>query len=983
MIDYSILGPLSVRVDGRELDLGGSRQRAVLAVLLLHRNTVVSSDRIIDLVWGEDPPPTAETALQGHVSRLRRGLGAGTIETRDPGYRLRTAPGEVDVDRFEALVSQARDVSPRLAGERLREALAMVRGPALADLAWEPLAETEVARLEELCLAALEARIDADLAAGHHDQLVPELEALTAQHPYRERLRAQHMLALYRAGRQADALAAYQAARTALEEGLGIDPGPELQALQVGILQQDPGLAAPAAADGPPGNLPVPPSTLIGRHGELADIRALFGGPARLVTITGPGGTGKTRLALEVAHALAGEDRDGTWFVDLAPVTGEAQAVAAIRAALGVPDDGAADPLDALRAHLGPQRTFLLLDNLEQVPHAAHPIAALLAAAPGLRILATSRARLAVGAEHEFRLSPLSSGSSDRPFDLESPPDAVALFVARARLATPGFALTPAVAGTVAALCRRLDGLPLAIELAAARVRLLAPAAILDRISAGINLLNSERRDLPARQRSLKSTIAWSDELLTPAARRAFHRSAVFAGGFTLAAFEAVCGEPGEDPLDVLGELVDHSLVARRGTDVAPRFGMLETIREYAARRLGEGPDADAIRVRHLRHQVDLARTATDGLHGPEEAGWLRILRDEHDNMRAALDWAASAGRADDQVTLAAALSGYWVRDTHLREGRDRLRAALADPGAGQPAERAAALRNLASITGSLGDIRAAIDLAVESVALWEQTGDERGLADALRVASMEYNDAGDLEAARRFATRALQHAELVGDERLIVSARHELAFLAGADGDLETARSLIGQNVQALRRAGDQNWLAGSLSNLGEVHRMLGDFQGAERHVREALGLLREQGDAPSLSVGLTTLGEILLGMDRLDEAQASLSEAIRVADEAHSIRELPGALEALGLVQARLGDPELCVRLFGHADAIRSRSGARPASGDDVLAAARETLGTAEFGEAWALGSVTPLHELLAESVVARNPKTRAESIGPGPHG
>jgi predicted ATPase/DNA-binding SARP family transcriptional activator len=984
MIEYGLLGPLSVRVDGRQVDLGGARQRAVLAVLLLHRDTVVSSDRLIDLVWGEDPPPTAETALQGHISRLRRGIGVARIETRVPGYLLRTGPGEVDIDRFEALVSGARDVSPRLAGVRLREALAMVRGPALADLAWEALAETEVARIEELCLGALEARIDADLAAGRDEPLVPELEMLTALHPYRERLRAQHMLALYRAGRQADALAAYRAARTALEEGLGIDPGPELQAMQVAILRQDSVLEAPTPADVAPGNLPVPPSLLVGRHGELAEIRELFAGPARLVTITGPGGTGKTRLALEVAHAMTGEDRDGAWFVDLAAATDEGRAVAAIQTILGVADSGAADPLEAVRAFLGPRRVLLVLDNLEQVPDAARPIAALLAAAPGLRALATSRAPLSIGAEREYRLSPLSSGAADRPFDLDSPPDAVALFVARARLVAPGFALTPAVAGTVAELCRRLDGLPLAIELAASRVRMLAPAAILERISAGIDLLRSERRDLPARQRSLESAIGWSDALLTPAAGRAFRRCSVFAGGFTLAAFESVCGEPAEDPLEVLGELVEHSLVVRQGPDVAPRFAMLETIRQFAAPRFGESADAETIRERHLRYRVEQAGRATDGLHGPEEAGWLRILREEHDNMRAALSWAATSGRADDLMALTAPLSAYWLRDSHLREGRARIREALADPEAGRLAERALALRNLASITGSLGDVRSAIELALESVAAWEQAGDERGLADALRVASMEYNDAGDVEKARAFALRGLEHAEAVGDERLIVSVRHELAFLAATGGDLETARSLLAQNADVLRRAGDRTWLAGTLSNLGEIYRMLGDPAAAERLVREALDLMREQGEAPGLVAGLTTLGEILSGTERFAEADAALREAIRVADDAHALRELPLALEALGEVQARLGAPLLCVRLFGHADGIRNRSGkdaSVPGGIGGVLASVRDVLGSADFEEAWTGGALMPLEELLSQPETAPDAGKRAGSIGPGP--
>ncbi|MGZ8821791.1 MAG: BTAD domain-containing putative transcriptional regulator, partial [Aeromicrobium sp.] len=359
MVDYGILGPLTARVDGRAVRLGGARTRAVLAVLLLDRNVVVSVDRLVDLVWGDDPPPTAQTALHGHISRLRRLLGPQAIETRPPGYLLRVGAGEVDVECFESLLRRARAAPSGEAGELLREALGLWQGPALADLADQPLARVEIARLEALHLDALEARIEADLAAGRDDALVAELDALVAEHPYRERLHSQRILALYRSGRQAEALAAYRAARAALDEGLGLDPGPELQALETRILQQDPNLAAsaaavPAARASSSQYLALTP--ILGREEELRRILSQLD-EARLVIITGPGGMGKTRLALEVAR-----EREMA-FIDLTQVIDHRLVPAEIAAAIGIELDQQRPAVDALAAAMFGDRQ-LLLDNL-------------------------------------------------------------------------------------------------------------------------------------------------------------------------------------------------------------------------------------------------------------------------------------------------------------------------------------------------------------------------------------------------------------------------------------------------------------------------------------------------------------------------------------------------------------------------------------------------------------------------------------------
>jgi len=963
MLELGILGPLLARVNGREVALGGPRQRAVLAVLLLHRNTVVSADRLVDLVWGEDPPPTAATALQNHVSRLRLLLGPESIETRAPGYLLRTGPTDVDVDRFEILVAQAGVAPPHIARGRLREALGLIRGPVLADVASEPFAEVETARLEELRLAALEARIEADLAVGEHEAVVPELEALVAQHPYRERLHAQRMLALYRVGRQADALAAYQSARAALDEGLGIDPGPDLQALEVRVLRQDPTLAAPASAARPVGNLPAPATPLVGRTRELREVRELLTGVTAVVTITGPGGIGKTRLALEVARTLAGDQEAGGWFVDLATSTSAAQAIVTIQAVLGVPDSPDSDELRPLREFLAGRRLLLLLDNLEQVLNVAAPLAALVATTPGLRVLATSRAPLAIGAEREYPLTPLAAGLAGEAVDVDALPDAVMLFVERARAVSPGFWLTPAAAPQVAELCRRLDGLPLAIELAAARVRLLTPAAILERISQGLEVLRSERRDLPARQQSMEAAIAWSYDLLGTVTQRAFRRTAVFASGFTLEAFGAVCCEPGEDALTALSELVEHSLVERQDTrgDEA-RYAMLDTIAQFALQRFEATPDTE-VRARHMRQYLALARTVGPSIGGTGEVPRLAALRVEHDNLRAALEWLATSGSADDLVELVAAASPFWVRGSQYREGRTWITQALAADGAGSVRARAIALRNLSVIESTLGNRRPAMDRAAASVAAWELDGDGRGLADALRVEAMAATDVGDLATAREAARRAIEVAGAVGDDRAARGARHEMAFLAAQDGDLDAALALLEENAVAMKAASDRLGLAATLGNIGDIQRERGAFEVAEAASRQAIEILRTQIDAASISSVLATLAQILVETGRLVEAAEAATEGLTVAWQSGALRELPPALDVLGGIRLLSGDAPGAVELLAASAMLRDPGAPPPVGGlaGTALNRAREALDPAVFETAWRAGSATPLDRIV----------------------
>jgi DNA-binding SARP family transcriptional activator len=554
-MEFRILGPLEVHDDSAPVRVPGAKERALLADLLVNAGRVVPADRLVEDLWGEHPPGNPANTLQGRVSALRRALGSagsGMVVTRPPGYALNVDPGQVDATRFERLVAEATATAagdgPR-AARLLEEALGLWRGPALAEFADQPWAQAEAARLEELRLAATEALVDLRLAAGGHAGLVGELEGLVAAHPTRERLRGQLMVALYRSGRQADALGAYTEAREVLAEELGIDPSPELQRLYQAILVQDPALEATTLDRGPGRhNLPERLTSLVGRDEELRELAKLVE-QHRLVTVLGPGGAGKTSVAVELARQLAPGVPDGVWLVELAGLADPALLAEVVVAALGLVEEagGAAPPPapERLATFVADKALLLVLDNCEHLVGACAELAQrLLAAGPEVKVLATSRAVLGVPGEVVWPVPPLAVPEAPDPEVIPAPGgatgpgpaaaadapealaryDAVRLFWERAAAADPGFALDAASAPAVAELCRRLDGLPLAIELAAARVRFLPPAEIVARLGDRFGLLAGGSRTVAARQRTLRATVDWSWELLEQREQVLFRR---------------------------------------------------------------------------------------------------------------------------------------------------------------------------------------------------------------------------------------------------------------------------------------------------------------------------------------------------------------------------------------------------------------------------------------------------------------------------
>jgi DNA-binding SARP family transcriptional activator len=524
-MEFRILGPVELVVEGRVTPLNAAKPRALLAMLFLNANKPLSSARLIDDLWAGRPPATAAKVLQAYVSQLRRLIGSEVIATGPNGYALSVGPGELDLHRFERLVSAAAGADPAAAASRLRQALALWRGPPLVDFAYEPWAQLEIGRLNELYLVALQARIDADLALGVTAELVGELELLVAEHPLQESLHGQLMLALYRSNRQAEALEVYRQARQTLVAQLGIEPGPALRRLETDILRQDPRLDLPAPQPAearqaqPVPTLPPRSTSFVGRHRELLEIRKLLASPdIRLLTLTGPAGTGKTRLAVEAAAGLEAEFPDGVVLVELAPISDPDLVATTIAETLALGETHGRRPTEALIAYLQRRRVLLILDNFEQLLPAAPVVTELLAGAQQVKILVTSRAPLELGEEHiqavpALRLpDPTSLGDVERLRRTE----AVSLFVDRARSVRPEFEVSTANAAAVAELCLRLDALPLALELAAARVKVLSVDAILDRVGRSLELLKAQPgAALPERHRTLRAAIAWSYALLT------------------------------------------------------------------------------------------------------------------------------------------------------------------------------------------------------------------------------------------------------------------------------------------------------------------------------------------------------------------------------------------------------------------------------------------------------------------------------------
>ncbi|MFC7562990.1 BTAD domain-containing putative transcriptional regulator [Actinomadura namibiensis] len=669
---YGVLGPLAVwDAEGRPVKIPEAKVRVLLADLLVHGGRPVPACRLVEDLWAGSPPGGSANTLQTKISQLRRVLGRERVVREPAGYRLLLADGVVDALRFQELAERARaHREPAVKGDLFADALALWRGPAYADVAEAPFARGEIIRLEELRLSVLEDQAEVRLVLGEYSALAAELGELVARHPLRERLRMAHMRALYQAGRQGEALRSFQELRRQLAEELGASPGPAVSALHEAILRQEPHLAPPAA--GRPRrrtNLPAPLTALIGRREAVGRVRARLdpGSTARLVTLTGLGGVGKTRLATAAARDVAGRFADGVWLVELSGLSACStpdDIAERIITTLGLCDTAATEPdLDDLVNWLGQavadKRLLLLLDNCEHVVEAVAALAGtVLSAVPGGHLLVTSQEALGIPGEVVHPVPPLALPEDTDPAAVARS-SAVELFVERAAAAVPGFALDADNAPAVSAICRRLDGIPLALELVAPRLRTLSPEQLAACLDDRFTLPEVHARGLPARQRTLRRMLDWSWELLTADERTVLRRLAVHADGCTLASAEAVCAGPdlpaGRVP-DLLARLVDRSLVVRE----AGRFRLLESVAAYGAERLAEAGEEAAVRAAFVRCYTALAEDADDRLRGPDQRHRLEHLDAETVNLRRALDLAVAGHDAGHALRLVNALAWYW-----------------------------------------------------------------------------------------------------------------------------------------------------------------------------------------------------------------------------------------------------------------------------------------------------------------------------------
>lgn len=917
-LQFSVLGPLAVTRSDEPLDLGGSRVKALLATLLIAHGKVLTTDRIVDAIWGEHAPNSAVATLHSYITRLRRTLEpdrpprapTGLLDRQGPGYVLRVRPESVDSERFAALAERGARLlpdDPPAAAESLATALALWRGPAYADLGDADVASAEIARLENARLAARQDHAAARLSMGAAVQAVGELESLVREHPLAERSWELLALALYRNGRQGDALTALRTAREQLIEELGVDPGPSLRAMEAAVLRQDPALdwraskeAATIAEPAKPREparprLPAPLTRLIGRDAAVGAVKDLLT-VHRLVTITGPGGTGKSRIALEIARQH--QDGDGPWLALLADVTDAELLPTAVGAAMGTAITGSTDHL---AASIGDWETLLVLDNCEHLVDAIAPLAeTLLSRCPGLRLLATSREPLSIAGEATWDLPPLDPDGA-----------AAELFVERSLSVRPGRSPRYDERQLISRICRELDGLPLAIELAAAQTRVLSLEQIADGLQDRFALLAAGPRTAPERHRSLEAAIASSVRLLTPPERELLGCLSLFEGGFDLEAAERVAGPPAV--LHRLGGLVSKSLVTVDGTAMPRRYRMLETIRQYALRTLS-GDERVRWARRHLAWVVELAETAERRLRTFDGEQWLRRLRHEQANTRAALSHALAAGDGDSALCIAGALSWFWYRNGDVHEGIARLSEALDLAGADHPG-RGHALIGRALLRYLAGDPFTGNDDVELALRQAEATGDVEVMARALPYRAYFLQLSGDPDQAQRTLAEGWTHVRAAG--------------LPWVEAELMMVRG------QITRVAGDPPLAAGQLVQAADIAAACGHEWAhcSSGWIRAKVSM--DLGDAGG---AVQQAARLVVHLDRVQDVTSwlacahVLAGALGMAGRAVDGAVLLGAVSAIG---ARVGySPELMDPLDGPRNVATVRAALSPEAYDEATA-------------------------------------------------
>ncbi|MFC9293062.1 BTAD domain-containing putative transcriptional regulator [Streptomyces sp. NPDC057011] len=930
MVRVGLLGPVQVYADdATPVEVGGVRLRMLLARLALEGGRPVAADSLVDGLWGEEPPSDAANALQALVSRLRRALrGSAAVESASGGYRISVRAEDVDVHRFEDLTARGRrELAAGRAGEAaslLGAALGLWRGAALADVLDAPFAGPVATRLHDLRAAAAEDHCDAELRLGRYGEVLADLEATGAQRPLSERVAGLRMRALSAAGRQSDALAVYEAIRERLGEELGVDPSAELREIHLALLRGE--LETPAErAEAAPSRLPARLTSFVGRDGELDRLAAQLS-HGRLVTIVGPGGAGKTRLSLEAATRDRAHARGRVWFVPLAGVSAPDRLADAVLGALGSTDGGLyetgpgrrATPVERMAALFGSGDALLLLDNCEHLVEAAAELAAeLLDQLPELRILATSREALAITGESLCHLGPLDvpTGSPEPAEAAQSP--AVRLFVDRAAGVRPDFTLDDSTLDAVVEVCRRLDGMPLALELAAAKLRSMGVEQIARRLDDRFRLLASGSRTALPRQRTLLALVEWSWDLLDEPERILARRLSVFPGGATVPALEAVCADPSLPAADIpylLDALVEKSLVTAVEEGAAePRYRMLETVRAYAVRQLAAAEPGDAVIRRYTAYFLALAEEHEPRLRTGEQLRAIEVFDAEHDNLVLALR-SVDAGDGDLAARFARAMFWYWgIRgmstrlDTHLPEAAGRTSAEGESATAREFHPALLLLRmSRVSFSADASEPGAAAERdPLDSPDPWVR-------ASAHLARDFALTEQGDLVTGAQSRIEALRGFEEVGDRWGLVMSLFPVGRDHSLRGEYPQAIATFERTVALSSELGTEDYLYLSKARLARERRRSGDLAGAFRDLHAAHRQARERGQLRLEANILVGLANVHRRAGDLVRSDATLDRLEALSARRPSLRETARDLIVSTRIENRLAE----------GDAVRARA-------------------------------------------------------------
>jgi predicted ATPase/DNA-binding SARP family transcriptional activator len=997
-VEVRLLGPLRVETDQREIAIGPRKQRALFSLLALHAGRALRAETLVNGLWGEEPPRSALKTLQTYVASLRKVLPDGALRTTAGGYVLDVPPSSVDAHRFEELARKAsaleREGALTEARQTLSDGLALWRGTALAELADSHDGAAEAARLDEMRRTAEEQLSELRLRLGEHEHAVADLETAVAAEPLRERRWAQLMTALYRCGRQAEALRAYQRLRTLLAEELGIGPSDELSSLEDAILRQDPELAwqgkgrdqlggfethtlaDPPAVDRPETNLPHLGSSFVGRAAELGEISELVR-TSRVVTLAGPGGVGKTRLALEAASRMIDDERwDGVWFVELAPVSAPEQIESVVVATLGLHTVGDRPLVESMLEALAPQRILIVLDNCEHLIEAAAKTAdEIERSCPRVHLLVTSREPLDIPGERVYRVPSLSLPSEDcEDADEIAQADAVALFAQRAKDHDASFVVDPSAVQLLSVVCRRLDGIPLALELAAARLASMSLDDLAARLHDRFRILTRGSRVALPRQQTLRAAISWSFDLLNHPERDVIHRLSVFAGSFDIEAVEAVCQTAGLDVFeidDLLDSLVSKSLALVDRSSSTTRYRLLETVRQFAAEEFLATNGEEAVsraRAAHAAHYVSLAERSAGEVVGPLQAQWLRRLDFEWENIRATFEYlAASPDGQETVLRLAVALRIFLWSRGHV-DLAPLVEAALAQADGVAAGLRGWSLAAVAQLLEEVVDDRGVVyEYCSEARSLARITGDSKLLVHTGMLGSRLRNPDGP-HAARHHAEEAVRLARDIGDPDLLCRALISLDVASYstaediAERHTDQQRRYEEEALGLARQAGDLFLLAGIQNNLAYLDMQDGDPEAAQHRLEEAMQTAADIGDKEHFGRLWHSMGCAMLLQDRPDEAvgwfRRSLADCRR---RGHHLKAA-AVLSGIACCLPELRDPTAAATLHGASDAVilaahvaefPVEKGLR----EDHQARLRLALGADEFDVGYDNGRMLPL--------------------------